>query len=88
MNLSRARPPLAATLRVATLVAAMSAGLLAACGESKEKEPIPVEESVFGDQAEAIRRTEEQVQEMEARKQDLDAQLEEAEGSSRNDPAD
>ena len=87
MNLRGERPCLAAKFRIA-LVAAMSAGLLSACGESREPEPIPVEESVFGDQVEAIERTEEQVKEMEARKQDLDAQLEEAEGQSRNDPAD
>jgi hypothetical protein len=88
MNLRCARPPLAATFRVAAVAVAMTAGLLSACGESKEPEPMPVEESVFGDQVEAIERTQEQVQEMEARKQDLDAQLEEAEGTSRNDPAD
>jgi len=86
MNLRTARARLVTTFRVAALIAA-SAGLLAACGESKEPEPIPVEESVFGDQVEAIQRTEEQVKEMEARKQDLDAQLQEAEGDLRNDPA-
>lgn len=87
MNLRSARPSLAATLRLAALVAALGA-LVTACGESREPEPIPVEESVFGDQVEAIERTEEQVREMEGRKQDLDAQLEDAEGSQRHDPAD
>lgn len=87
MNRCSARTPLGVTFRVTGLVVVM-AGLLAACGESKEPEPIPVEDSVFGDQVEAIQRTEEQVKEMEARKQDLDAQLEEAEGQPPNDPAD
>jgi hypothetical protein len=87
MNLSGTRPSLAATLRAAAVVV-VSAWIFAACGESKEEEPMPVEESVFGDQVEAIDKVEDQVGEMEARKQDLDAQLEEAEGESRNDRAD
>ena len=86
MNPKGSRTFPAATWRAALLVAA-SAGLLA-CGESREQEPMPVEESVFGDQVEAIERVEDQVKEMEARKQDLDAQLEEAEGQSRNEPND
>jgi nitrous oxide reductase accessory protein NosL len=66
------------------LVAAALAALLAGCGQDREaEEPMPVEETVFGDQVEQIDRTREQVQEMEGRMQDLNAELDKAEGNAR-----
>lgn len=58
--------------------------LLAACGRDREAEeqPMPVEESVFADQVETIDRTRERVEEMEGRMQDLNSQLDQAEGSA------
>lgn len=59
-----------------------AAALLAACGERKEPEPMPVEETVFADQVEAIDRAEDRAREMEGRMQDLNRQLESSEGAS------
>lgn len=58
--------------------------LLAGCGRDHEPEeqPMPVEESVFGDQVEQIDRTRERVEEMEGRMQDLNSQLDQAEGNA------
>ncbi|HEY4646411.1 MAG TPA: hypothetical protein VIH25_09035 [Steroidobacteraceae bacterium] len=63
--------------------------LIAGCGQdnsSREQEPMAVEDTVFGDQVETIKRAEDRAREMEGRVQDLNKQLEGAEGESRPDP--
>ena len=78
--------PMQARTRASTLAAL---ALLAGCGERKEPEPMPIEETVFADQVEAIDRTQERVKEMEGRMQDLNRQLERDEGAApREDDAD
>lgn len=62
---------------------------VAGCGQdnsSREEEPMAVEDTVFGDQVEQIQRAEDRAREMEGRMQDLNKQLEGAEGQSRPDP--
>ena len=56
---------------------------LGGCGEDskREEKPIPVEDSVFGDQVEQIDRAKQRASEMEGRMQDLNSQLEQAEGA-------
>ena len=67
------------------VLVALTLGALAGCSEDsapkEEEQPIPVEQSVFGDDVKALHRAEDQAQQMEARKQDLDAQIEAAEGT-------
>lgn len=61
----------------------------AGCGQdnrSHEPEPMAVEDTVFGDQVEQIRRAEERARHMEHRLQDLNKHLETAEGESRTGP--
>jgi len=63
--------------------------LIAGCGQdnsSREQEPMAVEDTVLGDQVETIKRAEDRAREMEGRVQDLNKQLEGAEGESRPDP--
>ena len=67
----------------------LAALVVASCGEnnsSREEEPMAVEDTVFGDQVEQIQRAEDRAREMEGRMQDLNKQLEGAEGQSRPDP--
>lgn len=62
---------------------------IAGCGQdnsSREQEPMAVEDTVFGDQVEQIQRAEDRAREMEGRMQDLNKQLEGAEGQPRPDP--
>jgi hypothetical protein len=64
-------------------------GLVAGCGQdnrSQEPEPMPVEETVFGDQVEQMQRAEDRAREMEGRMQDLNKALDSAEGASSADP--
>jgi hypothetical protein len=59
-------------------------GLVAGCGQdnrSQEPEPMPVEETVFGDQVEQIQRAEDRARELEGRMQDLNRELDSAEGA-------
>ena len=59
-------------------------GLVPGCGQdnrSQEPEPMPVEETVFGDQVEQIQRAEDRAREMEGRMQDLNRELDSAEGA-------
>jgi len=61
----------------------------ASCGQdnrSREPEPMPVEDTVFGDQVEQMQRAEDRAREMEGRMQDLNKELESAEGAPRPDP--
>lgn len=77
--------------RIRVVAVAGMATWLAGCGENsatREEQPIPVEESVFGEQVEQMHRAEERAREMENRKNDLDAQLEEVEGTRSNDRED
>ena len=64
--------------------------MLAACGERKEPEPMPVEETVFADQVKALDKAEDRAREMEGRMQDLNRELEKSEGApaSEEDAAD
>jgi hypothetical protein len=71
---------------------ALCLGGLAGCSEDsapkQEEQPIPVEQSVFGDDVKALHRAEDRAREMEARKQDLDAQIEandETQGEKKGD---
>lgn len=67
----------------------LGVGFVAGCGQdsrSREPEPMPVEETVFGDQVEQIQRAEDRAREMEGRMQDLNRELESAEGAPRADP--
>jgi TolA-binding protein len=67
----------------------LAALVVAGCGEnnsSREKEPMAVEDTVFGDQVEQIQRAEDRAKEMEGRMQDLNKQLEGAEGQPQPDP--
>lgn len=59
--------------------------IVAACGQdnrSRAPEPMAVEDTVFGDQVEQIQRAEERAREMEGRMQNLNKQLENAEGET------
>ena len=73
-----------------TLLRCLFAALIVAgCGQdnsSREEGPMAVEDTVFGDQVEQIQRAEDRAREMEGRMQDLNKQLESAEGQSRPDP--
>lgn len=64
-------------------VAIALAALLSACGQKSEapEPPMPVEETVFADQVKALERAEEQAHQMEGRMQDLNSQLDAAEGA-------
>lgn len=67
----------------------LAALVVAGCGEnnsSREEEPMAVEDTVFGDQVEQIQRAEDRAREMEGRMQDLNKQLDSAEGQPRPDP--
>jgi hypothetical protein len=67
----------------------LAALFVAGCGQdnsSREQEPMAVEDTVFGDQVETMHRAEDRAREMEGRVQDLNKQLEGAEGASRPDP--
>jgi hypothetical protein len=67
----------------------LAALFVAGCGQdnsSREEEPMAVEDTVFGDQVETIQRAEDRAREMEGRVQELNEQLEGAEGESRPDP--
>lgn len=67
----------------------LAALLVAGCGQdnsSRQQEPMPVEDTAFGDQVEQMRRAEDRAREMEGRMQDLNKQLEDAEGQPRPDP--
>lgn len=71
------------------LACLLGVSMVAACGQdnrSREPEPMAVEDTVFGDQVEQIQRAEERAREMEGRMQDLNKQLESAEGESRPVP--
>jgi len=69
-------------LGAATACAAFALALGGCDGDGKrEEQPIPVEESVFGDQVEQIDRAKQRASEMEGRMQDLNSQLEQAEGA-------
>ena len=71
------------------LACLLGVGLVAGCGQdnsSREPEPMPVEDTVFGDQVEQMHRAEERAREMENRMQDLNKELESAEGAPRPDP--
>lgn len=65
-------------------VALALTAMLSACSQESEQveQPMPVEETVFADQVEALERAKEQAHEMEGRKQDLDAQLDAQEGAA------
>lgn len=70
------------------LACLLGIGLVAGCGQdnrSQEPEPMPVEETVFGDQVEQIQRAEDRAREMEGRMQDLNRELDSAEGASGTD---
>ena len=74
---------------VRMLACLLCVGLVAGCGQdtrSREPEPMPVEDTVFGDQVEQIQRAEDRAREMEGRMQDLNQQLDSAEGASGADP--
>ena len=63
-------------------------GLVAGCGQdnsSPEPEPMPVEETVFGDQVEQIKRAEDLNRQMMERVPELNKELDSAEGAT---PAD
>lgn len=63
-------------------------GVMAGCGQdnrSREPEPMPVEETVFGDQVEQIQRAEDRAREVEGRMQDLNKELDSAEGATSAD---
>jgi outer membrane lipopolysaccharide assembly protein LptE/RlpB len=63
--------------------------VLGACGkQDRDEEPMPVEETVFADQVEALDRAKQQAKEMEGRMQDLNSQLDAAEGTPREPQAD
>lgn len=67
----------------------LAALLVAGCGQdnsSRQEEPMAVEDTVYGDQIEQMRRAEDRAREMEGRVQDLNKQLESTEGQSRPDP--
>ena len=71
------------------LLCLLAALVVAGCGEnnsSREEEPMAVEDTVFGDQVEQIHRAEDRAKEMEGRMQDLNKQLEGAEGQPQPDP--
>jgi hypothetical protein len=92
MNLRGARLPAAPFPAAINSLSAIVAGvmtmvMLPGCGQnsSEREEPPPIEDTVFAEPVDALKRTENQVKEMEGRKQDLDAQLEEAEGEPRDD---
>lgn len=62
---------------------------IAGCGQdnsSREQEPMAVEDTVFGDQVEQMQRAEDRAREMEGRVQDLNKQLEGAEGQPQPEP--
>jgi hypothetical protein len=64
-------------------------GLVAGCGQdnrSPEPEPMPVEETVFGDQVEQIQRAEDLNRQMQERMPNLNKELDSAEGASSADP--
>ncbi len=74
-------------LRVLTCLLGVT--FAAGCGQdnrSREPEPMAVEDTVFGDQVEQIQRAEDRAREMEGRMQDLNEQLESAEGQPRPAP--
>lgn len=63
-------------------------GLVAGCGQdnsSPEPEPMPVEETVFGDQVEQIQRAEDLNRQMQERMPNLNKELDNAEGASSAD---
>jgi hypothetical protein len=63
--------------------------LIAGCGQdnsSRQEEPLAVEDTVFGEQVETMQRAEDRAREMEGRMQDLNEQLEGAEGAPRPEP--
>jgi hypothetical protein len=67
------------------LACLLGLGLVAGCGQdnrSQEPEPMPIEETVFGEQVEQIQRAEDRAREMEGRMQDLNRELDSAEGAS------
>ncbi len=71
------------------LACLLGIGVVAGCGQdnrSREPEPMPVEDTVFGDQVEQMQRAEDRAREMEGRMQDLNRELESAEGAPRADP--
>lgn len=62
---------------------ALTTAMLCACGQKSEEaeQPMPVEETVFADQVKALDRAKDQAHEMEGRMQDLNSQLDAAEGA-------
>jgi hypothetical protein len=71
------------------LACLLGVGLLVGCGQdnsSREPEPMPVEDTVFGDQVQQMQRAEDRAKEMENRMQDLNKALEGAEGGPSGDP--
>jgi len=62
---------------------------VAACGrDEKAEEPMPVEETVFGDQVEQIDKAKQLSKDVEGRMQDLNSQLDRVEGQSQDKGAD
>jgi hypothetical protein len=62
--------------------------VIAGCGQdnrSQEPEPMPVEETVFGDQVEQIKRAEDLNRQMQERMPNLNKELDSAEGASGTD---
>lgn len=64
-------------------IAIALAAMLSACAQKSEEaeQPMPVEETVFADQVKALDRAKDQAHEMEGRMQDLNSQLDSAEGA-------
>lgn len=63
--------------------------LVGACGQdtpSRQDEPMPVEDTVFADQVKQIDRAKDQAAQMENRMQDLNRELETAEGARSAEP--
>ncbi len=79
-----------ATIHTKTMVPALAlcaaALLCAACGQKREEEPIKPEDTVFGDQLQQIDRAKEAAAEAENRMQDLNSQLDQAEGAAPREP--
>lgn len=71
-------------------VAIAFAAMVCACGRESEnaEQPMPVEDTVFADQVETIDRAKEKAREMEGRMQDLNLQLDAAEGALRPEQSD